>query len=408
MNKLSSKRGVTFLALLCSSVYFISYISRINLSAVLVEVVASGFAPQTTAALALTACSITYGAGQLVSGYLGDKYKPQSIIFVGFLLTGSMNLCVGLLRNSALLVPLWAINGFAQALMWPPLVKIMVHHLSTEDYEKACVKVSYGGNLGSIAVYLAAPLIIAAFTFRGIFLISGGLALAMAFLWKWLYGRHFATRSGPMIQEKTTVQKTSGNFTPVSLALLALIMTAVVLQGALRDGVANWMPTYISDVFSLGSGVSILSGAVLPVFGILSIAAANLLYRKLLRNELVCAGAIFGLGCAAALLLLVFHGKVPILSVLALALLSGSMHGVNVILICMIPPHFTKFGRTAFVSGALNSCTYVGAAISTYGIALLTQNSGWNSTVLVWALIAAAGCALCLVLARTWRIFRGK
>ena len=63
MNKLSSKRGVTFLALLCSSVYFISYISRINLSAVLVEVVASGFAPQTTAALALTACSITYGAG---------------------------------------------------------------------------------------------------------------------------------------------------------------------------------------------------------------------------------------------------------------------------------------------------------------------------------------------------------
>jgi OPA family glycerol-3-phosphate transporter-like MFS transporter len=206
---------------------------------------------------------------------------------------------------------------------------------------------------------------------------------------------------------KKSAPETHAKLGPASLALLAVIMLGVVLQGSLRDGVANWTPTYISEVFSLGSGVSILSGAVLPIFGILSIAAANFLYRKLLRNEMVCAGAIFGLGCAAALLLLAFHGKAPVLSVVALALLSGSMHGVNVILICMIPPHFAKFGRTAFVSGALNSCTYVGAAISTYGIALVTQSIGWNGTVLLWAVIAAAGAALCLALTRPWRTFRG-
>ena len=53
MSKLSTKRDINSLALLCAMVYFISYISRINLSAVMVEVVSSGFAPQTTAALAL-------------------------------------------------------------------------------------------------------------------------------------------------------------------------------------------------------------------------------------------------------------------------------------------------------------------------------------------------------------------
>ena len=51
MNKLSSKREVSFLAALCAAAYFVSYLSRNNLSAVLVEVVASGFAPKTTAAL---------------------------------------------------------------------------------------------------------------------------------------------------------------------------------------------------------------------------------------------------------------------------------------------------------------------------------------------------------------------
>ena len=303
---------------------------------------------------------------------------------------------------------LWAVNGFAQSLMWPPLVRIMVSHLTIPDYEQTCVKVNYGGNLGAIAVYLAAPLIIPGFTFRGVFLICGGLALAMAFVWKCLYGRKFAARAIPQEATSKAPPEAAVKFTPAVLALLAAIMVGVILQGALRDGVANWTPTYISDVFSLGSGVSILSGAVLPLFGILSIAAANALHRKVLRNEMVCAGAFFGLGCAAALLLLVFHGKVPVLSVVALALLSGSMHGVNVILVCMIPQHFAKFGRTAFVSGALNSCAYAGAAISTYGIALLTQDIGWNGTVLLWAIIAAAGGILCLVLPKPWRAFQDK
>ena len=42
MSKLSTKRDINSLALLCAMVYFISYISRINLSAVMVEVVSSG------------------------------------------------------------------------------------------------------------------------------------------------------------------------------------------------------------------------------------------------------------------------------------------------------------------------------------------------------------------------------
>jgi OPA family glycerol-3-phosphate transporter-like MFS transporter len=106
MTKLSTKREVNALAYLCALVYFISYVSRINLAAVMVEMVASGFAPQTTAALALTVCSVTYGAGQLISGYLGDKYKPENIIFTGFLLTGAVNITVGLLPVSTPLVVL--------------------------------------------------------------------------------------------------------------------------------------------------------------------------------------------------------------------------------------------------------------------------------------------------------------
>lgn len=56
------------LTALCTIVYFVSYISRINLSAAMVEIVRTGFSPESTVALALSMCSVTYGAGQIVSG----------------------------------------------------------------------------------------------------------------------------------------------------------------------------------------------------------------------------------------------------------------------------------------------------------------------------------------------------
>jgi len=54
---------------------------------VVVELIQSGFAEKQVAALALTACSVTYGTGQILTGWLGDRFKPQNIIFPRFFLS---------------------------------------------------------------------------------------------------------------------------------------------------------------------------------------------------------------------------------------------------------------------------------------------------------------------------------
>ena len=153
-------RNFTRLTFLCTAVYFVSYLSRINLAAVMVDLVHSGFTARQTAALALTLCSVAYGTGQILSGWLGDKFKPQNIILVGFLLTAAMNLGVSMLENARLLPVLWAINGLAQACMWPPLVAIMAVHLDQEAYSRACVWVNWGSAFATIAIYLGSPLLI--------------------------------------------------------------------------------------------------------------------------------------------------------------------------------------------------------------------------------------------------------
>ena len=179
----TQKRPFVFLTALCTVMYFMCYVTRLNLSACMVEMVHVGFAPQETVALALSVCSVTYALGQILSGYLGDRLKPQNVILCGFLLTGAMNLSVGFLQNPGILVALWAVNGFAQALMWPPMLAILAKYLSNDEYSRACVWVGWGSAGGTIAVYAGTPLIISLLDYHWVFLIcgAGGLLMALAF-----------------------------------------------------------------------------------------------------------------------------------------------------------------------------------------------------------------------------------
>ena len=65
------------------------------------------------------------------------------------------------------------------------------------------------------------------------------------------------------------------------------------------------------------------------------------------------------------------------------------MHGANVMLICMLLRISSKPAMCPFVSGVLNACTYVGSALSIYGVAVITEKFGWGTTVKIWAAVAA-------------------
>ena len=56
-------------------IYFISYLTRLNFNAVIAEIVSLGVVSKVDAGLIGTALFVAYGAGQLVSGVLGDKIR---------------------------------------------------------------------------------------------------------------------------------------------------------------------------------------------------------------------------------------------------------------------------------------------------------------------------------------------
>lgn len=397
MTKLTSKKDINMLSLLFAVTYMISYITRINYGAVIVEMErATGFS-KSLLSMAVTGSFVTYGAGQVISGICGDRISPKKLVSCGLALTVFMNLLIPVCKTPYQMLPVWCINGFAQSFMWPPIVKLMTTLLHAEDYKKVTTQVSWGSSLGAIFVYLVSPLLISLWGWKSVFIFSAVCGMCVFFIWnKYSYEIDLSD-----IESKSKTNNKTGLrifFTPIFIG----IILAIILQGMLRDGVTTWMPSYIADTYNLSNTISILTGVILPVFGLACISAASVLYRKLFKNPLVCAGVFFAVGAVSSLLLRIFTGSNAAFSVLFSALLTGCMHGVNLILICMIPPFYKKYGIVSTVSGVLNACTYIGSAVSTYGIAVISENFGWNYTLLIWFLIAALGTFISFICVKPW------
>lgn len=398
MKKLETTREVNLLALLFAVTYMISYMTRINYGTIISEIAADTQTAKSLLSMALTGSFITYGTGQIISGICGDRFSPKKLVAYGLIVSVAMNLLIPLCTNPYQMLAVWSVNGFAQAFMWPPMVRMMTALLSAEDYKDVTVKVSWGSSCGTIAMYLLSPLIISLFGWRWVFVFSAACGVIMLLVWQ-KYAHDVSTERTQKSHNGTARHANTQLFTPLMFG----VMFAIIMQGMLRDGVTTWMPSYISETYNLSNVISILTGVVMPIFSILSFQVSAQLYRKRFKNPMLCAGVFFGAGAAAAAALFGLTGQNAIFSVVLSALLTGCMHGVNLILIGMIPSFFEKYGNVSTASGVLNSCTYIGSAISTYGVAALSENIGWSYTLLVWLLIAVLGTVSCLVCTRPWQ-----
>ena len=162
------------------------------------------------------------------------------------------------------------------------------------------------------------------------------------------------------------------------------------------------MPSYISETYGIRNEISILSGVLLPMFSVLCYSLFNALYLKL-KNALLCSALIFTISTIICALLYIFSDSNAILSIAFSAIITGCMHGVNLMLIGIAPTIFAKDGNVSTYSGILNGTAYAGSALSAWVIPLVTESSGWKSTLLMWLAFSAAGIAVSAACIRLWK-----
>ncbi len=400
---------------LCALVYFTSYFSRKSFAAALFGMLEAGAITETTGGLVETALFICYGAGQLISGFLGDRVRPRILLGGGLLVSALCNVLVPMVPSGEWIIPLWALNGLAQAMLWPPIVRLLATTLQHEEYVRANLVVTVFAHIATVLLYLYVPLCLRYIGWQGAFFSAGILALLSMAVFLLSIRRVLPDTKSPVEKktEKAEGGKGAGLF-PVLLSSGVLpILGAIVCCGILRDGIETWLPTLYGQAFGRESGEATLISAVLPLFSVAAVSAVTALHRRpLFNNEIRGAAVLFLLSaglCVPLFLLISSTATVARFICLFLsALICASMHGVNFLLISCLPGRFASLGRSATVGGFVNAFVYVGAASATYGFALISQRAGWGATVLSWIAVGAVGVLLALLSYRKYTAFIKK
>lgn len=398
---------------LCWIAYFSTYIGRLNYSASLTGIILSEGFSKGQAGMIGTAFFFAYGAGQFVSGFLGDRLAPKKMVFTGLMVSGLCNLAMAGAKGSGLMTAVWCVNGLFQAFIWSPMIRLMYEYYKTETRMKACVSLNSSVPLGTMAAYGLTALVIWLSGWRTMFVLAGAALIGTSLFWITGMKRveRYVAESGKMAEipsgETGGSAKAAVNWKSLLIQSgFLFLMMALFVQGALKDGVTTWVPTYISETYGLSAILAITSTMVIPVFNLLGVYLASFANLHWFRNEVRTAGAFFVVSAAAILVLRLASGRSMAVSFLMLALATTAMMAVNTMLIAVLPSYFGVIGRASSVSGLLNSSVYAGGAVSTYGIGALSVALGWNATIVIWFLMAAVSAVICFLTVRKWIAYR--
>lgn len=409
-------KTVKLLTLICPMIYFASYLTRKNYGVILDAIISAGLLDEGRGGSIESLALISYGAGQIISGILGDKFKPQNIILCGLTTTTVCNLLMPFCPGYTAMAVVWFINGFAQSMLWPPLVRIMAATMDKDTYNDVCVNVNVAGISGTILLYLTSSLIWLRFpvfenvSWKMTFFSSSAVCLIILIVWLLAFRKINSEKH--LFENKTKkAEKTEKTAAPrlsakvILVSGFILIALGIILQGMLRDGVTDWVPTFMRKTFNIQSEDSILMAVALPIFGVVSLKVIGFVNRKFVKNEVKGAALTFVISTLCCLFLYFFYEKNQWVTLLVASLVVGCMHAINFFLVCIVPSKFEKYGIVSTMSGIINSMTYVGSAAALGGFGLVSKNFGWDACVAAWCVIAALGTVVCFIAAGPWKKF---
>ena len=396
--------------LFCWMAYFSTYIGRLNFSAVIPELQAEGIWTGTQIASVSSAFFVCYGIGQFLSGVLGDRANTRLMVFLGLFVSALCNIFGFCFTTYPVFFCLWALNGFVQSLVWTPILKIGSMHFDIDTVNKFGVDMSTTVPLGTLCSYGVSLLTLLFLPYRYVFLTCGLLETLAAFSWLFGTKRLLLQTSVDTKEEKSEpqhFQRASAKATLHAMAVsgVLLMMIPIIIQGTLKDSVTQWVPAFFSGQFGSATTFSLALTMLLPIINVTGAYFANALNHKL-HNELATAAIFFGVSFVFLAVLKTWGANSMLLSLVCMATVTNCMFAINVLLITLVPLHFTAFGRVSTIGGALNAIAYIGCGILNLAAGkLLEMENGWGNLFSLWILLAGIAVLCSALIYPLWKRF---
>ncbi|MDD6276091.1 MAG: MFS transporter [Clostridia bacterium] len=370
-------------------VYASAYFARTCYSASIASIVSDGMFQKGEIGLVGTAFFVCYGAGQIVNGIVGDKVNPFALVLCGSFGSGICCLTMGLTRSLVSMAVIWGFNGLFQSMLWSPLLRIFSEIINEKLRKKAVLNIALSLPVGTVAAYLLSGVLIKYYGWKSMFFAASAvvmiiflIALSTVLISKRSIIKICVNKSDLKISNKS-----DGRHGFLKLAVssgLLIILVPSFLHGMMRDGIANWVPTMITEIYRKSPSFSSTITVVLPIFNAFGAYAVTPIYRKFKEDEMKTSVVCAAFSLIPMSLLLMMKNLPIYISVVLLAIITASMYALNYLIISRVSVRFSKSGHTSSVTGILNSFAYIGCAVSSYGFGAVSEKFGWNTVVLIW------------------------
>jgi sugar phosphate permease len=375
--------------------YTIYYFCRVNISIAIPLMEKSLGVSKTELGFMASTLQISYGVGKFANGVIGDRSNPRYFMAAGLLLSGLANLAFDFTTSMALLIIIWALNGWFQSMGFPSGARLLSHYYARSEHGRswtifgcshqvgACIILVAGGYLGLLGwrnIFAAPGLVAVVCSAMVVALLRDvphknddlaediaipdrislptGLAKVVRnpYIWALAIGNLFLyiVRYGLLTWSASFLISNRGMST-VAAGWLVGIFELAGLFGGLSAG-------WISDLKSNGR-----RGPVMTAYMLLLVAAVASLWFAPANNKLVIGASIAACG-------FLVYGPLMLVSVAAAGYVSPSLAGT--------------------ASGFAGLFGYIGATLSGAGLGATAEHAGWSAVfgVLVAASLLSAGC----------------
>ncbi|NLD20279.1 MAG: MFS transporter [Clostridiales bacterium] len=359
-----------------------------------------------------TIFTLGFGLGQFFSGYLGDRYSPKILMFVGAIGATCANIGFGISSNMTVFCILWAVNAVSLAMGWSPGCSILFRWIPRKRWGLFMGFFDAFAFLGGSIIYPIAGFAISYLSWRAAFIIPAVL-LALWTVVFFAYVKDSPQQYGFTIEWKREDSKEIVTIKDYFYILknfdLILVSISTICSQFVRWGLVNWIIKILSNSEDDGGfGIALVTatliasamhwgGAIFSIgLGYMSDIVFNGKRWQTISIGFIVSGASLVIIYLFGYSLIGVNGGIFILAAL-LFLAGGCIQGVQAPLF-NLPADIlgTRLGGTGV--GIVNGWSYIGASFSGATLGLVMDNFGLISCIRLMAVISFIGAAVIWVL----------
>ena len=385
---LDSVKKQKLLILLCCLVYSFAYAGRYSYSANIGSIIDFYGITRAEAGVVSTFFFFSYGVGQLLNAFLCKFYPKRYVISGALWISACINLILFFLPSFGLIKYLWLFNGICQSVLWPSLTLTIGEWVDRSLTKRAVFAMSMSVVIGTLIAYGGSSLFNLIGHFRLSFLLGVVFPAAIGVIWLLSYGvltgeKAVSDAAEQPSEEKQKAPVSNRSVVRALTGLLIVCALFAVVDNFVKDGLNTWTPVILKEQFGFKDGISIVLTLVLPIFGVFGSVIA-LQANKVLKDFRSLIGAFY-LVLSICLLGVIWALKVNsvVATLILFGLISCLSHGINNVLVSIMPLHLRDRINTGFLAGLMNSACYIGSTASAYGLGKLADGKGWNFVICV-------------------------